>query len=272
LKDDNDKEDTKWSSFTIMPDHVTGMIVLQNDTLWLEAKDSNKPEELFIHRQSEMSVHPDLIPRIISRAVPEHVAREAERSQIEERISSYRLKLFFDQNWATGPWNTIAKTTGLVNDVNTLLRNAGLGIFNLNQAWVRKNNGFGNGQLEAMLNAIGAVAPAGFTNTAWLVGRNIGGIAWVGTSCNANYASRYKTAVCGMTSWSRLFTVKTLAHELGHNRGANHDFVNQCSDNNTPDCQCSVMSYCFPEEGYPGGAVNSFSQTSINEMHGAGCN
>lgn len=72
-------------------------------------------------------------------------------------------------------------------------------------------------------------------------------------------------------SWSRLWTVKTIAHELGHNRGAQHDFVKQCNPGQSTNCQCSVMSYCFPTAQTYGGAVNYFSATSKNQIK-ATCN
>jgi len=68
-----------------------------------------------------------------------------------------------------------------------------------------------------------------------------------------------------------LWTVKTIAHELGHNRGAVHDFTNMCTSSVQTNCQCSVMSYCFPSVATPGGAVNYFSQSSISTMQAAGC-
>jgi hypothetical protein len=264
------KRSDKLSGFTVAPGHIVGQIVLPNDTLWLEARDPNQAHELFVYRQSQLSSPVELLPNLNSLQVPG--IDQAAKRETEERISAYVIRVYYDQDWIVGPWGAWAAMVGLIHDVNVAYANAGLHGFN-----VEGNYGGGvynpYGDTYAMLQMIGNVANSqpGYNLYAYMVGRNLGGIAWVGTACNPGYGWYYRTSVNGMVNWSRLFTVKTLAHETGHNRGANHDFVNQCSSNNQPGCQCSIMSYCFPQAGYHYPEANLYSGTSLNEMVRAGC-
>lgn len=206
----------------------------------------------------------------------------AGRRNVEPRvISTYKVGVFFDQKWASAsinPWASQADTLGLFNDVNAIYKAAGLGQF---QAVYGKQVSNSKTTLNDMLTyfantasqSIGMIQDTSYTNYIWLIGQNVGGLAYVGTTCSGSRAAqKQKTAVAGLVSYSRLFTVKTIAHELGHNRGAVHEFTNACTSTLKTGCQCSVMSYCFPTaSNNPRGAVNFFSDSTISKMKSTGC-
>jgi len=206
----------------------------------------------------------------------------AERRNAQPRaISTYKVGIFFDQKWASAsnnPWSSQANTLGLFNDVNAIYKAAGLGQF---KAVYGKQVTNSKTTLNDMLNYfantasqnIGMIKDTSYTNYIWLIGQNVGGLAYVGTTCSGSRtAQKQKTAVAGLVNYSRLFTVKTIAHELGHNRGAVHEFDNACTSTVKTGCQCSVMSYCFPTaSNNPRGAVNFFSDSSISKMKATGC-
>ena len=60
-----------FASFSVLPDYVTGMIILANETFWLEAKDPSEPLALFIYKTSDVWFHPSV--------------REMRRGQAEEQ-------------------------------------------------------------------------------------------------------------------------------------------------------------------------------------------
>ena len=194
-------------------------------------------------------------------------------------ISTYKVAVYYDQKWAStaNPWRSQADTIALLNDVNAIYRAAGLGQFSIvYRSQVSNSKTTLNDMLSYFSNTasttLSSFKDSTFTSHLWLVGSNVGGLAYVGTSCKSTTAATRKTAVAGLVSYSRLWTVKTIAHELGHNRGANHQFTNACTSTLKTNCQCSVMSYCFPAAGNnPSGAINAFSSFRINEMKTAGC-
>lgn len=205
---------------------------------------------------------------------------EAEQPQERKRtINTYKVAVHYDQKWAlsSNPWASQANTVGLFNDVNAIYKAAGLGQFTVvYKTQVTNTKTTLNDMLSYFSNTasttLSSFKDSTFTNHLWLVGTNVGGLAYVGTSCKSTTAANRKTAVAGLVSYSRLWTVKTIAHELAHNRGANHQFTGACTSTLKSGCQCSVMSYCFPAAGNnPAGAVNAFSSFSINEMKAAGC-
>ena len=202
-------------------------------------------------------------------------------SDRKRTVSTYKVGVLFDQKWAsatTNPWSSQADTLGLFNDVNAIYKAAGLGQFHAQYLkQITNSKTTLNDMLTYFANTasanIAAMKDTSYTNYIWLVGTNVGGLAYVGTTCQGSRsAQNKKTAVAGLVSYSRLFTVKTIAHELAHNRGAAHEFDNACSKTATTNCQCSVMSYCFPTgSNNPRGAVNFFSDTSISKMKSTGC-
>jgi len=206
----------------------------------------------------------------------------AERRNVAPRaITTYKVGIFFDQKWATAsnnPWSSQADTLGLFNDVNAIYKAAGLNQFKaVYGKQVSNSKTTLNDMLSYFANTasqnIAMIKDTSYTNYIWLIGQNVGGLAYVGTTCSGSKAAqKQKTAVAGLVNYSRLFTVKTIAHELAHNRGAAHEFDNACTSTVKTGCQCSVMSYCFPTaSNNPRGAVNFFSTTSITKMKNAGC-
>lgn len=243
----------------------------------------------------EEDVHVDTdLQEVSADETAEAASTEGESSQTETvsesnekraakrwRVTTYKVAVFFDQKWAlasNNPWSSQADTMGLFNDVNAIYKAAGLATFTFKYMKQISNS---KTTLNDMLNyfsdtaskSISAITDTTYTNYLWLIGANVGGLAFVGTTCKGtSSAQNRKTAVAGLVNFSRLWTVKTIAHELGHNRGANHQFDNACTSTVKTNCQCSVMSYCFPAaSNNPAGAVNQFSSFTINEMKTAGC-
>jgi len=260
------------ASFTLLPNYITGLIVFNNETFWLEAKDPATPLDLFLYKSSDITFDPAFAQLKCGHSG--HTPVHQNHGHNKRVITSYAV--FEDQYWVSNgynpSWYTADGTYGLLNDVNVLYAASGLSTFNFAIEGVRSNSWITFDTLSYMLNDLATFWSGNAhdgKNALWLVGNNVGGLAYLGTGCSSN--PFYKTAVAGLSNWSRLWTVKTIAHELGHNRGANHDFNNQCGQGQGSGCQCSVMSYCFPDASTAGGAVNYFSQTSINEIWGT-CN
>jgi len=194
--------------------------------------------------------------------------------------TSYKVAVFYDQNFASAsnnPWSSQANTMGLLNDVNAVYKAAGLNTFTfVYQSQVSNSQSTLSDMLnyfKSLSTSLAAFSDKSYTNYVWLVGHNVGGLAYVGTSCKGTaVAQNSKTAVTGLVNYSRLWTIKTIAHELGHNRGAQHQFTDACSSTLKTNCQCSEMSYCFPTAtNNPLGAVNYFSSYTVDQMHTAGC-
>eukprot|EP01087_Luapelamoeba_hula_P023695 TRINITY_DN8774_c0_g1_i1.p1 TRINITY_DN8774_c0_g1~~TRINITY_DN8774_c0_g1_i1.p1 ORF type:complete len:382 (+),score=56.87 TRINITY_DN8774_c0_g1_i1:209-1354(+) len=295
-------------SFSLLPGlGLSGMIATRNNTWWIatqllkSAAESDVDADVGVYMIRE-GTFDDIKPstRDNGQQVPplaEPLSDAGHNEQLSDElgqvpteqpdvstkrsISSYKVGVFWDQQWSqasNNPWASTADTIGLFNDVNAIYRAAGMATFN---AVTLKQITNSQSSLSDMLSYlsdtmqpnIAAYKDSSYTNYIWLIGSNVGGLSYVGTTCKgAASASNRKTAVAGLANWSRLWTVKTIAHELGHNRGAQHDFANQCTPSQTTNCQCSVMSYCFPSaSNNPGGAINTFSATSIAQMTGAGC-
>jgi hypothetical protein len=273
------------------------MIATESSTWWIAAQPlpdygfSEDEDKLgvFMLREANSDVDDSVLPALSDPLEAEDVEEDAPvdcGSDVEDSeehrkraISSYKVAVYYDQKWAssTNPWRSQANTLAILNDVNAIYRAAGLGQFTVVYKSQVSNS---KTKLNDMLSyfsdtasrTLSSFKESGFTNHLWLVGSNVGGLAYVGTSCKSTQPANRKTAVAGLVSYSRLWTVKTIAHELGHNRGANHQFTNACTSTLKSNCQCSVMSYCFPAAGNnPAGAVNAFSSTSINQMKAAGC-
>jgi len=285
-------------SFALLPGTgLSGMIITGADTWWITSRpvaENNFSEEehhlvVFMHRESVADLDPSLLPALsqplhseddeVAAATPSSESTEADHTK--RTMNTYKVAIFYDQKWATAsnnPWSSQANTLALFNDVNAVYKAAGLAQFSVSYQSQVSNS---QTTLSSMLSYFSDTASktlAGFkdnsfTNHVWLVGTNVGGLAYVGTTCKGpSQAANRKTAVVGLVNYSRLWTVKTIAHELGHNRGANHQFDNACSSTLKTNCQCSIMSYCFPSaSNNPNGAVNAFSSFTINEMHTAGC-
>jgi hypothetical protein len=281
-------------SFALLPGTgLSGMIAERNQTWWIVARPveetGNSIEEadlgVFMFREEHDSIPAGVLPPLSEpvSAEEEHTDDSADASDetVKRTLTSYKVAVFFDQKWAlasNNPWSSQADTVGLFNDVNAIYKAAGLNTFTVVYGKQITNT---ESSISDMLSyfsttasaSISAFTDTSYTNYAWLVGTNVGGLAYVGTSCKGSKAKQTtKTGVMGLVNYSRLWTVKTIAHELGHNRGANHQFDNQCSGSTTTNCQCSLMSYCFPTaKNNPGGAVNAFTDFNINEMQAAGC-
>jgi hypothetical protein len=282
-------------SFALLPGvGLSGMVASESSTWWISAqplpeRGFSEDEDslgIFMIREAVSDLDASMLPALTDPIHPEDeetrdtvddaaIDTEAHR---ERSVSSYKVAVYYDQKWAasSNPWRSQANTVGLFNDINALYKAAGLGQFTVVYKSQVSNS---KTTLNTMLSyfsdtasrTLSSFKDSSFTNHILLVGANVGGLAYVGTTCKSSTASR-KTAVAGLVSYSRLWTVKTIAHELAHNRGANHQFTNACSSTLKTGCQCSVMSYCFPAAGNnPSGAVNAFSSVSVNEMKKAGC-
>lgn len=283
-------------SFNLLPGTgLSGMIATQASTWWISAQplpehgfstDSDDKLGVFMLRETIADLDPAYLPALTEplhddlHAEDDEATIEDDGEQRKRGISTYKVAVYFDQKWAssTNPWASQANTVALFNDVNAIYKAAGLGQFSVTyKTQVSNSKTTLNDMLSYFSNTasttLSSFKESGFTNHIWLVGANVGGLAYVGTTCKATGSANRKTAVAGLVSYSRLWTVKTIAHELAHNRGANHQFTNACSSSLKTNCQCSVMSYCFPAAGNnPNGAVNAFSAFSINEMKSKGCN
>jgi len=146
-------------------------------------------------------------------------------------ISTYKVGILFDQKWATAsnnPWSSQADTLGLFNDVNAIYKAAGLGQF---QAQYLKQVTNSLTTLNDMLNYISDTASANiaamkdtsYTNYIWLVGTNVGGLAYVGTTCQGTRSAQNKkllslvwsiTRVCSplrrsLTNWVTIVVLYT---------------------------------------------------------------
>jgi len=272
------------ASFTVAPNFISGMIIVHNDTFWIEALNPEKPLELFMYRTSDVWFHPSIATLHCAHTDDAHneIAENMNPMSEQEKRAVITTYILADQYWVSSKSNpnfyTRDGTLSLLNDVNAVYASAGLKGFSFTVKafgkYTLKNSWTTQGALQNMLNYFTTYSLTRFSpnyNTvAWLVGNNVGGLAWLSSACGA-YGDRYRTAVAGLAYWSRLYTVKTIAHELGHNRGASHDFAKQCASNQASGCQCSVMSYCFPSSSTYGGAVNYFSSTSVGQIK-ATCN
>jgi len=287
-------DDSAVVSFSLLPGTgLSGMIATHNETWWVTARKQRSVDDVedlsvWMYKESHVLIDESLIPALNNPLDAE--PHEADQSESEESategterkrsVTAYKVAVFVDQKWATpsnNPWASQADTLGLFNDVNAIYKAQGLGQFTAKyQKQVTNSKSNLNDMLKYFSDTQGATLSSfkdtSYTNQVWLVGTNVGGLAYVGTSCTKTSNMNRKTAVCGLANYSRLFTVKTIAHELGHNRGASHDFTNQCTSTLKSGCQCSVMSYCYPTAtNNPKGAKNAFSSTSINQMRSAGC-
>jgi len=284
-------------SFALLPGTgLSGMIVTGTSTWWISAQsvaenDYSEDEDrlgIFMSREVASDIDPSDLPALsqpleaeedhAADAEAETVSTDGGEQQHKRTISSYKVAVYVDQKWTSSnnPWASQANTLALFNDVNAIYKASGLGQFSVTYKSQVSNS---KTTLSTMLTyfsdtaskTLSSFKDTSFTNHIWLVGTNVGGLAYVGTTCKSSNSAR-KTAVAGLVSYSRLWTVKTIAHELAHNRGANHQFDSACTSTLKSNCQCSVMSYCFPAAtNNPNGAVNAFSSFSINEMKTSGC-
>jgi len=275
-------------SFALLPGSgLSGMVATGDSTWWIRAMpvaENNYSENdealghFMLREQGSLQAAAAIAPfeAPLEADIDPVVDQEAEAGGQKRSVTSYKLAIYFDQNWvkSTNPWASQANTLGLLNDVNAIYKAAGVGTF---QVVYGKQITNSQTSLSAMLSyfantasaSISAFTDRSYTSYMWLVG----GLTYVGTACKGTSAAqKQKTGVAGLVSWSRLWTVKTIAHELGHNRGAVHEFTNQCSGSTTTGCQCSLMSYCFPSaSNNPTGALNYFTSTSVATMKAAGC-
>jgi hypothetical protein len=282
-------------SFALLPGTgLSGMVIAEGNTWWISAQPlpehgySEDEDRLgiFMIREEHTGIDANSLPVFSEPLEDENVVPvestddAAEANDRKRTISTYRVAVYYDQKWAStsNPWRSQTDTISILNDVNTVYRAAGLNTFTfVYQKQVSNPKTTLNDMLSYFSNTVSTTLSTftdkTYTNYLWLVGTNVGGLAYVGTTCQGTSAAqKSKTAVTGLVSYSRLWTVKTIAHELGHNRGASHQFTNACTSTLTTGCQCSVMSYCFPSaSNNPDGAVNKFSSFTINEMKGKGC-
>jgi hypothetical protein len=285
-------EETAAVSFSLLPGRgLSGMLATGDDTYWISARPvaersfSENEADLVVFMARESAQDSAFQAQLPPFSEPRH-AEETEavdESVIEKRatITSYKVAVYFDQEWAktsNNPWAASANTIALFNDVNAIYKAAGLRQFTIvYKHQVSNSKTTLNDMLtywsDTMSTKKTTFQDSTFTNQLWLVGQNVGGLAYVGTTCKgATQNMNRKTAVVGLVNFSRLWTVKTIAHELGHNRGAQHQFDNQCAGSVKTGCQCSVMSYCFPAaSNNPQGATNWFSPTTVSQMKALGC-
>eukprot|EP01087_Luapelamoeba_hula_P013686 TRINITY_DN3922_c0_g2_i1.p1 TRINITY_DN3922_c0_g2~~TRINITY_DN3922_c0_g2_i1.p1 ORF type:complete len:353 (-),score=56.71 TRINITY_DN3922_c0_g2_i1:145-1203(-) len=264
-------------SMALLPgDDLSGMIMTGYDTYWLSRKNSVMYMSSESTQESTRGVPPTFSePRTVVDVDSDDL------SVPRATVSTYKVSVFFDQDWASAsnnPWSSQSATMALFNEVNAIYKASGLGQFSVvYQHQVSNSQSTISGMLDYWANTkstqLASFKDTSFTNQLWLVGKNVGGLAHVGYSCKGTSgAMKYKTAVAGLVNFSRLWTVKTIAHELAHNRGAAHVFGNQCAGSQSSGCQCSVMSYCFPSaSNNPQGATNWFDATAIAAMKSAGC-
>jgi hypothetical protein len=283
-------------SFALLPGtSLSGMIVTGGNSWWIQAQplpehgfseDENRLG-IFMLREAHSHLNAADLPALsdpliadVDAPVDSATSNVENGNERKRTISSYKVAVHYDQMWATAsnnPWSTQANTLGLFNDVNAIYKAAGLGQFTVSYQTQVTNSYTSTTDMlsyysDTASTTLSAFKDSSFTSHIWLVGTNVGGLSYVGTACNPSTAANRKTSVAGLVSYSRLWTVKTIAHELGHNRGANHQFDGACSSTVTTNCQCSIMSYCFPSaSNNPLGAVNVFSSFTVNEMQTAGC-
>jgi len=285
-------------SFALLPGMgLSGMISTHNDTWWITARHhvgstDSSSVAVWMYKESSVQIDQTLVPALqhpletesqgddIQPEAPAAAAGSDNSNNGRRTLTAYKVAVYVDQKWTTpsnNPWASQASTIGLFNDVNAIYKAAGLGQFTVKyQKQITNTYSSITDMLNYLSNTVNSTLSSfkdqTYTSQAWLVGSNVGGLAYVGTSCNPKGSMNRKTGVMGLANFSRLWTVKTIAHELGHNRGAAHDFVNPCTSTRTTGCQCSLMSYCWPSaSNNPGGAKNAFSATSIHEMTSAGC-
>jgi len=269
------------ASWTLLPEYITGMILGANDTYFVEAREAEKPHELSMYRYSDIQYEGDSgkikchntnkHERLTPIQDELHLDTDHQEDKKDKRTIRYAA-VFADQYWLSGSYNPYYYSTGatvaIFNDVNALYAAAGLSTWRFDY-YGGMSNPYGANP-SALLTYLSnwqyyGNFNRGYNAIAWLVGLNVGGIAWLSSACGA-YGPYYRGAISGLAYWNRIYTVKTLAHELGHNRGAPHDFANQCSTDSVANlatgCQCSVMSYCQNSR------VNYFSTTSANQIRG----
>jgi len=274
------KDDARsYASFSLTWPAISGMIITANDTFWVEHKHHVADPTLYMYKSSDVWFHPSMEfncghagdPKMDDHSIS---AREMEPRNHAHADGPITTNVWMDQYWLNpnnNPWFSTASTYGLLNDVNLLYSLVGLHVFAFTQIGQRTNSWTQNSQLPTMLNDFSAwVATGNLPNNVdigfWLSGNNMGGLAWIGTGCTTTTSPYYRTGIAGLSNKSRLWTVKTIAHELGHLRGAQHYTTNQCAKNQGSGCQCSIMSFCFPSSQTFGGEVNSFAPISVAQI------
>jgi len=278
MKDDPDS----YASFSLISPSFTGMIITSNDTFWVERKYHVADPALYIHRSSDLWLHPSMEFSCGHAGEPQKDhsinTRGMETRNHAHADGPVSVNVWMDQNWlsSNNPWFSTTSTYGILNDVNLLYTSVGLHAFAFNQVGQRSNSWTQPSQVNSMLNDFSAWAANGNLPSTvdvgfWLIGLNVGGLAWIGTGCSTTFSTYYRTGVAGLiyssgNTNSRLWTVKTIAHELGHLRGAQHYTTNQCVQGESTGCQCSVMSFCFPTSQTPGGATNALAPVSIAQI------
>eukprot|EP01087_Luapelamoeba_hula_P013688 TRINITY_DN3922_c0_g3_i1.p1 TRINITY_DN3922_c0_g3~~TRINITY_DN3922_c0_g3_i1.p1 ORF type:complete len:365 (-),score=46.71 TRINITY_DN3922_c0_g3_i1:115-1209(-) len=285
-------DDSAIVSFALLPGNdLSGMIVTVAETYWISRQD----DIIYMSSESNQDASSGQAPTFTEPLMHETVPAPEARSQVPapsvgtvkkataERttVSTYKVAVYYDQNWATAsnnPWSTQASTIALFNDVNAIYQASGLATFSVvYQKQVTNSASTVTDMLtywaNTMSTKLSSFTDNSYTNQLWLVGQNVGGLSYVGETCKGSAGvMKFKTAVAGLVNFSRLWTVKTIAHELGHNRGAVHTFDNQCAGSTATGCQCSVMSYCFPSStNNPQGATNWFADSTIELMKSKGC-
>jgi hypothetical protein len=174
-------------------------------------------------------------------------------------------------------------------DIQTSLSIAYLGVYTTaGDPWTSQDGGGDAGDLldefRDAWNLSGWPATADLAH--FISGANLGGgIAYVGVLCNASFGYGVSGNVNGNINWgawtgqSAAFTwdFVVVAHELGHNFGANHTHtycppLDHCASNCTNTTACEVgtlMSYCHICAGGLNNIVLEFHPVNANVMRTA---